>query len=72
MGYDAHDDSVLWRVPVEATDPRDLRSKVGIRGMEPVPNTVRAPATGSQDASHGTAAYPLAAALIQSVRDRLI
>jgi hypothetical protein len=69
---DAHDDSVLGRVPVEAADPRDLRSKVGIRGMEPVANTVRAPATRCQDASDGTAAYPLAAARVQGVRDRLV
>ena len=72
MGYDAHDDSVLWRVPVEATDPRDLRSKVGIRGMKPVADTVRAPATRSQHASDRTAAYSLAAACVQGVGDRLI
>jgi hypothetical protein len=69
---DAHNDSVLGRVPVEAADARDLRSKIGIRGMEPVANTVRAPATRTQYPSDGTAAHPLAAARVQGVRDRLI
>lgn len=69
---DAQDDGVLGRAAVEATDPRDLRSEVGIRGMEPVADTVRTPATRSQHASNGTAAYPLAAACMQSVRDRLV
>src|SRR5215471_5912676 len=69
---DAHDDSIFGRVPVEAADPRDLRSKVGIRGMEPVANTVRAPAVRSQHASDRTAAYSLAGALVQGVGDRLI
>jgi hypothetical protein len=27
---DAHDNGVLGRVPVEAADPRDLRTKVGV------------------------------------------
>jgi len=69
---DAHDDSVLGRVPVESADSRDLHSKTGIRGMEPVPDTVRPPATGSQYPSDGTAAHPLAAVRVQGVRDRLI
>ena len=69
---DAHDDTVLGRVPVEAADPCDLGSKVGIRGMQPVADTVRAPATGSEYASDSTAAHPLAAGCVQGVRDRLV
>jgi hypothetical protein len=69
---DAHDDGVLGRTPVEAADPSDLRSKIGIRGVEPVADTVRAPATGSEYPPDGTAAHPLAAALVQGVCDRLI
>src|SRR5258708_5084920 len=69
---DAYDDRVLGRVPVEAADPRNLRSKVGIRGMKPVADTVWAKATGSEHASDGTAAHPLAAARVQGVRDRLV
>jgi hypothetical protein len=68
---DAHHDGVLRRVPVEAADPRDLRSEVGIGGMEPVADTVRAPASGAEHASDGTAAHPLAAARVQGVGDRL-
>jgi hypothetical protein len=64
---DAHDDSVLRRVPVKAADPRDLHSKVRIRGMKPVADTVRAPATRSQHASDRTAAYVLAPACVQGV-----
>ena len=69
---DANDDSVLGRMPVKAANPRDLRSKIGIGGVEPVADTVRAPATGSEYASDGTAAHPLAAACEQGVRDRLV
>ena len=69
---DAHDDGVPGRVPVKATDPRDFCSKVGIRGMEPVADAMRAPAPRSQDASDGTAAYALAAALVQGVSDCLV
>ncbi len=69
---DAHDDSILGRLPVETADSRDLRSKVGIREMEPVANTVRAPAIRGQDASDGTAAHSLAAARVQGVRHRLV
>jgi hypothetical protein len=69
---DAHDDGILGRVPVEAADPSDLRSEIGIGGMEPVTDAVRAPTTGSEYASDGTAAHPLAAAFVQGVRDRLV
>ena len=40
--------------------------------MQPVADAVRAPATGSEDASDGAAADPLAVALIEGVRDRLV
>jgi hypothetical protein len=61
-----------WCCSVEATDSRDLRLEVGIRGMEPVADTVRAPAAGSEHAPDCTAAHPLAAALVQGVCDRLV
>lgn len=69
---DAHDDGVLGRVPVQAADPRDFRSKVGIGGVEPVPDTMRAPATGPEDAPDGTAAHTLAVTLEQGVCDGLV
>jgi hypothetical protein len=69
---DAYDDGVTGWAPVEAANPCDLLSKVGIRRMEPVADTVRAQATGSEDTTNGTSTHTFPAALVQSVRDRLV
>jgi hypothetical protein len=47
---DAHDDGVIGRVLVEATDPLNFRAKVRIRRVKPVADPVRAPAAGFEDA----------------------
>src|SRR5579872_648154 len=69
---DAHDDGVVGRVSVEAADSLNLRTKIRVRRMEPVPHPMRAPAVGSENASDGGATHPLATAFVQSVRDRLV
>ena len=69
---DAYDDSVLGGMLIEAADPRHLRPKVGIGGVEPVANTVRAPAARLQDSSDRTAAHSRTATLVQGVGHRLV
>jgi hypothetical protein len=69
---DAHDDGVLGRVPVEATDSCDFSSEVWVRGMEPGPDAMRAQASGAQDASDRAPADALAATRVQSIGDGLV
>jgi hypothetical protein len=69
---DAHDDGVVGRMLVEAADPLHFRAKFRVRRVKPVADPVRAPAAGFEDASDRGATYPLAAALVQDIRNRLV